>query len=256
MTRPLYLALAVLLSTLPAFGQQNQAAALPCPATEKAVLEVEHQLWAAPRTRDAAALDKLTDERFISTDDYGVRTGKRELLAHYRQPEGRVHEDTDEQPADIRLVFTNGVAILNFTKHGTGYDKEAGISFSFNSVITRVFTCSNGEWKSVVFHETAIPNKTRQPSSIAANQLDEFVGRYQFVDQGAKGEISVVRKGDKLFETWLGDEKPTEILPGKYDTFFTRGDWSVERFVRDKSGKVTGILYTLHDGELEAKRLP
>jgi hypothetical protein len=27
------------------------------------------------------------------------------------------------------------------------------------------------------------------------------------------------------------------------------------RFIRDKSGKVTGILYTLTDGEFEAKRV-
>jgi len=256
MTRTLYLAMVALLSSLPAFGQQNQAAALPCPATEKAILEVEHQLWSAPRTRDAAALDKLTDERFISTDDNGVRIGKRELLAHYRQPEGKIHNETDEQPAGIRLVFTNGVAILNFTKHGTEYDREVGVSFVFSSVITRVFTCSNGEWKLVVFHETAIPNKDREPSSVAANQLDDYVGRYRFVEKGAKGDISVVRKGAKLFETWSGDEKPTEILPGKYDTFFTREDSVVERFIRDKSGKVSGILYTLIDGEHEAKRLP
>ena len=46
------------------------------------------------------------------------------------------------------------------------------------------------------------------------------------------------------------------LFPGKYDTFFTREDGWVERFLRDKSGKVTGILYTHADGELEAKRVP
>lgn len=52
------------------------------------------------------------------------------------------------------------------------------------------------------------------------------------------------------------DEKPVEILPGKYDTFFTREDGWVERFIRGNSGKVTGILYTYPDGELEARRVP
>lgn len=81
------------------------------------------------------------------------------------------------------------------------------------------------------------------------------MGHYRFDGGGEKGETAVIRTGDKLFETWPG-ELPVEILPGKYDTFFTRQDGWVERFVRDKSGKVTGILYTHADGELEAKRMP
>jgi Domain of unknown function (DUF4440) len=128
MTRPLYIAWVILLSPLHALPQQTQSP-LTCPTTEQTMREVEHQLWSAARSRDAAALDKLVDDSFISTDDGGVRTGKRELLGDIKKPEGKVHDDTDEQPAEIRLVFTNGVAILNFTKHWTDYDTKAGISF-------------------------------------------------------------------------------------------------------------------------------
>jgi uncharacterized protein DUF4440 len=234
MTRPLYLALAALLSSLPALAQQNQSP-LPCRATEQEVLDVGHQLWSAYRSRDVAAYDKLVDDSFISTDDGGLRKGKQEVLAALSKPEGNVHNETDEQPNDIRLVFTNGVAILNSTKHWTDYDKKAGISFGATSITTRVFTCKNGEWKLVAFHETNIPNKNRQPSASAIDHLDDYVGHYRFGENGDKGEISVARTGDKLFETWPGEE-PVEILPGKYDTFFTRADGLVERFVRDKSG--------------------
>ena len=253
MRRPLYLAVLVLLSSKPAIGQQNQSPTT-CVATEQAILEIEHQLWAAPRSRDVAALDKLTDDTFISTDDLGLRQGKRELLAEFSHPEGKVHNETDEQPADVRLLFTNGVAILNFTKHDTSFDKEAGISFVGTSVITRVFTCKDGKWKSVMFHETGIPNKNRQPAMQPSGHWDDYIGRYRFGENGDKGEISVSRNGDKLFETWPG-EKPIEILPGKYDTFLSREDAGVERFVRDKDGKVSGILYTYRDGEIEAKRI-
>ena len=120
--------------------------------------------------------------------------------------------------------------------------------------MTRVFACKNGAWKMVSFHETGIPNQSRQPVTGAIAHLD-YVGHYRLGDNGDKGEISIIRTGDKLFETWP-DEKPVEILPGKYDTFFTRGDGWVERFVRDKSGTVTGILYTYFDGEFEARRVP
>jgi hypothetical protein len=107
----------------------------------------------------------------------------------------------------------------------------------------------------VAFHETDIPNKHRKPSP--NDHLDDYVGHYRLVDGGDKGDIFVVRKGDRLSESagsW--DEEAIELFPGKYDTFFTREDGWVERFVRDRSGKVTGILYTHADGELEAKRVP
>jgi ketosteroid isomerase-like protein len=242
----------VVLSSLPAFAQQNQPS-ITCPATEQAVREVSHQLWAAFRSRDVATWDKLVDDSYISTDDGGVRKGKQDVLAELRKPEGNIHTDTDEQPEDVRVVFTGGVAIVNQTKHWTDYDKKAGISWGATSRTTRVLTCKNGEWKLVAFHDTNIPNRHRKPS--ANDHLDDYVGHYRLIDSGDKGDISITRVGDKLIDTWANGEV-IELFPGKYDTFFSREDDWVERFLRNKSGEVTGILYTHVDGELEAKRVP
>jgi hypothetical protein len=227
MIRPLYLVFAALLPSLPALTQQSQSP-VPCAATEQKVLEVEHKLWSAARRRDVATLDKLTDDSFLSTDDGGLSTGEKEFLAHFRQPESNIHNQTDEQPTDVRLVFTNGVAILNFMKHWIDHNRKAGISFGATSVMTRVFTCQNGQWKLVGFHETNLTNKSRQPSAGTGDHIGDHVGHYRFGENGDKGEISVVRTGDKLFETWRG-EGPVEILSGKYDTFFTQGGgwWTV-----------------------------
>jgi ketosteroid isomerase-like protein len=243
----------VLFSSVHAFAQQNQPS-LTCPATEQAVREASHQLWAVYRSRDVARDDNLVDDSFISTDDGGVRKGKQDALDELRKPEGNIHTDTDEQPEDFRVVLTGGVAIVNYTKHWTDYDKKTGISWGATSRSTRVLTCKNGEWKLVAFQETDIPNKNRKPSP--NDHLDDYVGHYRLVDGDDKGDISVVRKGDRLSEfseSW--GEEAIELLPGKYDTFFNREDCWVERFLRDKSGKVTGILYTHTDGELEAKRV-
>jgi ketosteroid isomerase-like protein len=256
MSRPLSFAFGVLLSSLHALAQQNQSP-VTCPATEQAVREVSHQIWAASRSRDVATWDKLVDDSYISTDDGGVRKGKQDILAELRKPEGNIHTDSDEQPEDVRVEFTGGVAIVNQTKHWTDYDKTTGISWGATSRTTRVLTCKNGEWRLVAFQETDIPNKHRKPSAIASDLLDDYVGHYRLVDSGDKGDISVVRKGDRLSElseSW--GEEAIELLPGKYDTFFNREDGWVERFLRDKFGKVTGILYTQTDGELEAERLP
>jgi ketosteroid isomerase-like protein len=246
----------ILLSSLHAFAQQDQSS-ITCPATEQAVREVSHQIWAAVRDRDVATWNKLADDSFISTDDGGVRKGKQECLAELRKPEGNIHTDTDEQPEDVRVVFTGGVAIVNQTKRWTDHDKKTGISWGATSRTTRVLTCKNGEWRLVALQETDIPNKLRKPSAIASDLLDDYVGHYRLVDSGGKGDIFVVRKGDRLSESsesW--GEEAIELLPGKYDTFFSREDGWVERFLRDKSGKVTGILYTHTDGELEAQRVP
>jgi Domain of unknown function (DUF4440) len=252
MTRPLYLALVSLLSSLNALAQQNQSPAT-CPATEQAVREVSHQLWAASSSRGVATWDKLVDDSYISTDDVGVRKEKQDILAELRKPEGNIHTDTDEQPEDVRVVFIGGVAIVNQTKHWTDYDKKAGISWGAAYRATLVLTCTNGLWKLVAYHETDIPNRQRKP--FANDHLDDYVGHYRLVDSGDKGDISITRVGDKLIDTWANGET-IELFPGKHDTFFTREDGWVERFVRDNSGKVTGILYTHTDGELEAKRVP
>jgi ketosteroid isomerase-like protein len=254
MTRLLFITLVAVLSSGHAFAQQNPSPA-QCLATEQAVRDVSHEIWAAYRNRDVSTYDKLVDDSYISTDDGGVRKRKPDVLAELRKPEGNIHTETNEQPEEFGVVFTGGVAIVSQTKHWTDYDNTSGISWGATSRTTRVLTCTNGTWKLVAFHETDIPNRNRQPSP--NDHLDDYVGHYRLVDSRDKGEITVVRKGDKLSEfseSW--GEEAVELLPGKYDTFFSRDDGWVERFVRDRSGKVTGILYTLVDGEIEAKRVP
>jgi hypothetical protein len=53
----------------------------------------------------------------------------------------------------------------------------------------------------------------------------------------------------------IGQIHAVEILPGKFDTFFTPGFPILERFVRDRRGHVVGIVYTLGDSEVEARRV-
>jgi Domain of unknown function (DUF4440) len=247
-------AFVVLLPSLHGLAQQRQSP-IACPATEQAVREVEHQIWAAFRNRDLAALDTLIDDDYIATGDDGTRRRKQETLTAVKRPEGDIHTEASEQPEDFHVMFTNGVAILNFARCWTDYERKMGINWGATVRVTMVFACKNGGWRNVAFQETDMPNKNRRPLAGAGEHFDDYVGHYRFGENGDKGEVSITRLGDKLYDTWA-DEGATELLPGKYDMFFSREDGSVERFVRDKSGKVTGILYTLGDGEFEAKRLP
>jgi hypothetical protein len=79
--------------------------------------------------------------------------------------------------------------------------------------------------------------------------------RGRFGAKGEGAEIRVTRKGNALYEAW-GAEEPLEILPGKADAFFARGFSLEERFVRGAQGQVVGIVYTMGDSEVEAKRVP
>ena len=99
-----------------------------------------------------------------------------------------------------------------------------------------------------------VGNSNRKIFPAAIKHFDEYVGEYRFGANGDGGQITVKRKGDKLYESW-GNDRPVEILPGKFDTFFTPGFPVLERFVRDTTGRIVGILYTMGDTDVEAKRI-
>jgi len=108
---------AAVLSSPSALTRQNQSL-VPCVAQNKTCSKLKHQLWSGARSREVATLDKLIDDGLLSSDDGRWRPAHSEegFLAHFMQPEGN---ETDEQLADVRLVFTNAVAIMNFAKHWT-----------------------------------------------------------------------------------------------------------------------------------------
>src|SRR5438093_3571116 len=61
-------------------------------------------------------------------------------------------------------------------------------------------------------------------------------------------EVLVCRGGRWNILAVPGDQ----LLPAKSDSFFTRGLSIEERFVRDRGGRVSGIVYTMGDTEIEA----
>jgi hypothetical protein len=129
-----------------------------------------------------------------------------------------------------------------------------GATFGATTRMTETFVCVGGEWKVVAFQETMVPNPARQVYKSAAEQFDDYVGKYRFGEDGRGGEILVTRQGNRFYESW-GTDEAVEILPGKFDTFFTPGFPILERFVRDRRGHVVGIVYTLGDSEVEARRV-
>lgn len=246
-----FAAATVLVST-PLHAQPSSSQS--CTASDQALRVVAHGFWAAYNHRDAAALDKLLDERLLFVSESGNLLSKAEVLAPFRKPQGSMKLESAEQPENVRTAFVDNMAVMSFTKAFKITHQPTGASFGATSRMTETFVCVGGEWKVVAFQETMVQRPTRQVYKAAVDHFSDYVGRYRFGEDGRGGEISVTQQGNRLYESW-GTDKPVEILPGKYDMFFTPGFPILERFVRDRRGRVVGIVYTLGDSEVEAKRV-
>jgi hypothetical protein len=247
--RILLIFVSAIMCSLCCFAQQKSSTSL-CPSDEQTIRAIERERWqaAAPR-HDVATTDRLLAKNFFYSDDTATVKSKNQLLEMYKTLQVT---RTDVEPAqDVRVLVDGDIALMNFTL--LWKVMQAKISWTQSSRFTEVFICREGQWKILALHETVAPNETREPLQLADAILDEFVGKYVITQNGEKLGVAVTRQGHRLFEQW-GEDKADEILPGKHDTFVARGESVVELFLRNGNGKITGILYTMSDGELEATR--
>jgi hypothetical protein len=252
LTKPIVVAAAVFVST-PLLAQ-GPSTSHSCAVSEQAIRVVAHNFWAAYNHRDTVALDELLDDRLLFVSESGTLLSKSQFLAPFRVPEGSMKSESAEEPENVRTAFVDNMAFMSFTKAWKITHQPSGASFGATSRMMESFVCAGGEWKVVAFQETMVPNLARQVYPPAVGHFDDYVGQYRFGEDGRGGEIAVTRQGNRLYESW-GTDKPIEILPGKFDVFFTPGVPILERFVRDRRGRVVGIVYSLGDSEVEAKRV-
>jgi ketosteroid isomerase-like protein len=226
-----------------------------CALQEEALRTVAHDLWLGYNRRDTALVAKVLDNQLLFVPATGSATTKAALLTHLGGPPESMQSQSDETLKDVRTTFAGKAALLSFRRRVTITHQPSGVSFRLTSRMTEVFVCRGGEWKVLAFQETPMPNAERPVSAAASAHYEDYVGRYHFGAKGEGAEIRVTRKGNALYEAW-GAEEPLEILPGKADAFFARGFSLEERFVRGAQGQVVGIVYTMGDSEVEAKRVP
>jgi hypothetical protein len=247
------LGLSLLLVASVALGQPEPTQ-LTCPATEKAILalyQVQHQ---ASLKNDFATVARIIDDQAILNYDDGKRRSKDETMASTKQEQSDF-EIVDEGPMEDTVVkFEDGVAILTFARGGSSRDRNSGFTITGSARESYIYGCRGGDWKVIFRAETQIPNAHRAPDVSVLSHLDDYVGHYRFYQNGDKGDFHIFRKGNQLFES-TGPNEADEILPGRFDTFFVRYDGQVERFLRDKNGKVVGIHYVFSDSDLEARRI-
>jgi hypothetical protein len=226
-----------------------------CALGEAALRSVADELWLGYSRRDTALVAKVLDDQVLFVSGTGSTSTKTALLAELGGPPPSMQSRSDEALEDVWTAFAGQTALLDFRRRVTFIHQPSGVSFKTTSRMTEVFVCRSGQWRVLAFQETPMPNAERPVSPAAPARYADYVGRYRFGVKGEGAEIRVERKGNALYEAW-GADQPVELLPGKAEAFFARGFPLEERFVRGAQGRVVGIVYTMGDSEVEAKRVP
>jgi Domain of unknown function (DUF4440) len=242
-----------------AFAAQGSRQDAPVPAacvpTEQALRAVAHDLWAGYNGRDTNRLRLILDEQLVLIPAIGDLTTKQQLFVELATPPGTLRSNSADEFDDVHTAFVDNTAVLSFRRHWTLTHQPSGAAFRTSSRMTEVFVCRGGRWNVLTFQETILPNAERPVSQVPVARLEQYVGHYRFAPSDGGADITVTRRGSALYEAWANDT-PIELLPGRSDTFFTRGISIEERFVRDGDGRVAGIVYTMGNTEIEAKRVP
>jgi hypothetical protein len=225
-----------------------------CVSQEQVLKAVAHDFWRGYNRHDTSLVAQVLDDKLLLVSATGTVTTKPALLAQLGAAPGPMQSRSDEAMDEVRTVFAGPTAVLNFRRRWTMIHQPSGVSFRATSRMTEVFVCRGGRWKVLAFQETLLPNAERPVSAAASAHYDDYLGRYRFGASADGAKIMVTRRGSALYEAWGADE-PIELLPWKFDTFFARGFPLDERFVRGPRGDVVGIVYTMGDSEVEAKRV-
>jgi hypothetical protein len=125
-----------------------------CVSDEQALRAVAHDLWLGYNRHDTALLATALDDQFVLVPSTGNVTTKPALLAHLEAPPEPMQSQSDEALDEVRTVFADHTALLNFRRHWTVTHRPSGVSFRATSRMTEVFVCRDGRWKVLAFQET------------------------------------------------------------------------------------------------------
>lgn len=185
LTRPMVVTAAVFVST--SLLAQEPATPHSCAASEQALRVVAHRFWAAYNQRDAAALDKLLDDRLLHVTESGNLLSKAEVLAPFRIPQGSMKLESAEEPENVRTVIVDDMAVMSFTKAFKVTHQPTGASFGTTSRMTETFVCAGGEWKVMAFQETMVANRARP---VSERPVSRYSSDSCAIDEDASSESS------------------------------------------------------------------
>lgn len=236
------LATAAVLLLVATFSSGQAPSTGPDPAQQEALeREIGELLSQRARARwpdDSAFIERTIGETHVSVREAGDvrRLTKAQVMA--RAPRFFA-------PLPDEIGFTQSVEDVTVQRYGdiavVQYRLDSRMVFNEEPVrkqrrCTEVFNRESGQWQSVAYHETVIPD-TIVPVPVDPAIYDEYVGRYKlFTDY----VYTVTREADKLlFSSPAGGTE--ELMPETQSSFVLRGSLYRVIFIRNERGEISHL---------------
>ena len=228
-------------TALPAFSKSDAAIGSRTAADWQTLVERRKEL---SRQHDVAAWGKLVPDDVLWFDDNGRARTKQQMQEQIStsNPERLI----STKLRDFRLM-DYGRSVLLLYKNDQVTELN-GVRYLQSYHAQETYAFEDGQWRLKVYQETAIPT----PGKIVAVNpaiLADFEGRYAV---GADDVITVKSAGSELLTT--EPDLPVDHWKPEGDSTFWDGDNHLQ-FLRDGSGKVTGLIFYPSGQLIPAERL-
>jgi Domain of unknown function (DUF4440) len=199
----------------------------------------DQALLNAVTSGDRAVWDRAMDPDAIYVDEGGAITTKAGLLAQI-----------------LPLPAGDGghITITGYTLH---VSDDVAVVVHRNAEVEewhgQTLRLRAGEWKLVLSH-VYVAAKAPPAIRLPANELDEYVGRYQ----AGPGVVAVVgREGDHLTIRDRKNKPAKPLLAEAQDLLFVPSEPRFHDLIqRDKTGKITGFIQRREGEDVHWTRLP
>lgn len=238
--------LAVFIFTLSGFAQTSSKSSADL-ATEQELVRIAQELYDAIPVGNKAPWEKYVADDVIYTDENWHILTKKDLLDGLNPlPKGY---SGSIRMANIQSRINGDAAVLSYRALEEEY--VFGQKLAPIYLVTDTYFKRNGRWQLIASHAIVLPSERR---SVALNReaYKSIAGQYELTP-GVTYTITI--EGDKLMGQRNGRDKE-ELLAADESTFFRKGSIRGEKvFVRDESGRVTGMLDRRENNDLSWKKI-
>jgi ketosteroid isomerase-like protein len=226
------------------------AASLPVSAAEDvgALIKRQSQEFSdASASGDAAAFNRLLDDRVIFINEGGDIATKKDILASAGPSPKGFHNSLTQ--TDWNLQLHGDVAVTSFTDMQTAQVYGQVLHAKYRS--TEVWLKEGADWRMISSQTIALQDDP-PAAALSSTALDEYVGTYR---GGPDFIYKITRNGDALGGA-MSNGKPFVMKAELRDVLFTPGQPRLRRiFQRDAQGHITGFVSRREGHDLVFKRV-
>jgi ketosteroid isomerase-like protein len=242
----------------PAKPAESKPAATGTASAEQDLLKLEREWLDAYIKGDAAVLERIEADDFSITYAGGEVLTKAQELANLKaNASANASIKFDTEGTKVRLYGDTAVLTGAVNQRLTDNGTERVMRYRY----TDVWVKRNGRWQVAASQLTRIPDPSApggnaapaskpQNAKVDPKLYDAYAGEYEtdlFV-------LVVTREGDKLFAQPHNESKE-ELVPETETQFKVTNVNATLRFVKDATGKVTGLEIELQGQQVKGKKV-